>query len=203
MRSALAVYVKYPEPGKVKTRLAASLGPERAAAVYVELIRIVTLAARDFSPVYVCDPFRPLSDYETYFPGARLALQEGETLGDRLNDTFEGLLKLAPSAIIVGSDCPELSKEHLLEADRALSTHDLVLGPATDGGYYLVGLTRPERRLFVDMAWSTSTVLETTLRRAAELSLRVHLLPTLSDIDTEEDCRFLSPETFRDVLDLG
>jgi hypothetical protein len=97
--------------------------------------------------------------------------------------------KGASKVIVVGSDCPELSAAIVEDAFDALERHDVVVGPAMDGGYYLLGMKTAHISLFEKMKWSTSTVLEDTLARVSKLELNVKMLPQLSDLDTEQDLR--------------
>lgn len=112
----------------------------------------------------------------------------GADLGERMSNAFEIVLgNDSGKAVIIGSDCPEMSTEVLEEAFRALDASDVVLGPATDGGYYLLGMRRFVPELFRDKQWSTPSVLTDTLSDAQRLGLSVRLLPALSDLDDEAD----------------
>jgi len=193
--TAVAVFLKYPEPGKVKTRLAAELGNEPAANLYREMVRQIRagllsrLPKESFTVYFFCDPFQSLSTYRSWlgdeFP---LRLQLGTDLGERLKGAFENLLAAHGSAVAIGTDCLDLDASHLEETRRALLTDsELVLGPAQDGGYYLIGMRSFHPELFRDISWSTNRVLEQTLDRARELALRSRQLETLADIDTMED----------------
>ena len=111
--------------------------------------------------------------------------QEGEDIGDKMHHAFENAIERGSDAcLLIGSDCPELSTEILTKAFNALKDKDLVLGPAMDGGYYLMGLKKPCPELFSDISWSTDEVLRETLTKADQLGMSVYQLPTLSDIDT-------------------
>ena len=101
----------------------------------------------------------------------------------------------------IGSDCVELTAVHFAEAWQALETHDAALGPAVDGGYYLLALRAPHPELFRDIAWSTAAVCRQTLDRAEAAGLRVHLLPTLRDVDTAEDWQAAVRESIHHLLD--
>jgi rSAM/selenodomain-associated transferase 1 len=122
--------------------------------------------------------------------GMRCVAQRGGDLGARMANLATDLLAAGHSAVlIVGSDVPTVPVSHLAEAARGLAEDaaDLVLGPAEDGGYYLIGLRRPAPALFSDVAWGTAAVFEVTLARARALDLRVHLLPPWHDVDTAAD----------------
>ena len=120
--------------------------------------------------------------------GARLLPQEGEDLGARMSGAMQKAFSLGHRRVIlIGTDLPNLTRRHLSEAVNDLGSHDLVLGPTLDGGYYLIALSRPVPELFCGLAWSTTTVLEETKKKAASLKLSVTLLRSLRDLDDLED----------------
>jgi rSAM/selenodomain-associated transferase 1 len=124
---------------------------------------------------------------------ARLTGQGPGDLGQRMHRAFvQASSSQLSAAVLVGIDTPDLEPEHIVHAFAALRTHDAVLGPATDGGYYLIGLLRPEPTLFDDMPWGSSRVLELTRQRLGEASKTVSLLGELSDVDRPEDLVLLS-----------
>jgi rSAM/selenodomain-associated transferase 1 len=117
-------------------------------------------------------------------------------LGERLHRAFsESFSEGAERIIIVGSDCPEIAAEDVRGALKELDSHDVVLGPAVDGGYWLIGLRAPHSELFREIPWSSDQVLAQTLRRARNLGLGVQLLRILADIDTEADWNAYVRET--------
>ncbi len=188
----LAVFARFPEPGRVKTRLIPALGPEGAARLHTEMAR------HTLGRVDELERMRPVS-VEVWFAGGdavRMRTAFGERryrpqpegdLGVRMASAFEAILSTSRSAAIIGTDCPALNATILAEALDALDDHDLVLGPATDGGYYLIGLRRPVPELFDQMPWGTSTVLDETMARADRLGLSVHRLAALDDVDEPGD----------------
>ena len=191
-RERLAVFARFPEAGRAKTRLIPALGPEGAARLHEDMVRQTLRTADDLQkagPLSVevwfaggdADRFARLFGSRSYRPQA-----EGD-LGDRMSSAFRDMLAEASRAIIVGTDCPALDATILAEAFDALRTRDLVLGPATDGGYYLIGLSKPVPELFDRMPWSTAGVLAETLRRAECAGLSIHRLPTLDDVDEPRD----------------
>jgi uncharacterized protein len=122
--------------------------------------------------------------------GTLCLAQRGEDLGARMANLVTDLLAAGrPGVLVTGSDLPTLPSAHLVEAAHALGggAADIVLGPAEDGGYYLIGLTRPAPRLFAEVAWGAAEVLEATRARAHALGLHVHLLPPWYDVDTPAD----------------
>jgi rSAM/selenodomain-associated transferase 1 len=120
--------------------------------------------------------------------GVAVRFQHGTALGERLASAFADLLPdPADRAVVIGADCPDLNPAVIREAFTALDEHDLVLGPARDGGYYLIGLRRPAPALFERVSWGTDRVFAQTLERAERGGLRVATLGVLADIDTPED----------------
>jgi hypothetical protein len=196
------LFVKYPTPGAVKTRLAATVGPERAAAIYRTLAEtVLQRLPADELVVVMCDPPEACGRIEAWLrgvaPDRRMGFdtQARGDLGVRLEQAFAVAFAAGFETVAaIGSDCVEITPAHFAETWQALATHDAVLGPAADGGYYLLALRAPQPALFRDIAWSTAAVCRETLARAAAAGLRVHLLPTLCDVDTEEDLRRLGVE---------
>lgn len=195
-KTALAAFVKYPEPGRVKTRLARALSDVEASRLYRQIIQrlvrdvFVKLPSAEFDTIWVCDPFRDIVEYRAELPEGNFLfrLQRGGNLGERLANCAQELLAEYSNVVIVATDCAELSADDLLEARAKLnSSVDVVLGPSFDGGYYLIGLKRSLPYLFEEIPWSTRGVFDATLFRANEKSLNVETLRMLSDLDTIED----------------
>ncbi len=188
----LIVFTRYPRPGEVKTRLIPVLGPHGAA----DLQRLMTEhVVREAVRVQR----RMGAAVEVRYAGGTEALmrqwlgvdcrpQTDADLGARMSDALaEALAGGARSAVIVGSDCPSVTAGLLCGAFLALEHADVVLGPAADGGYYLVGLRRPAPALFDGMHWGTADVLARTLERARALGLRTELVAELADVDEPVD----------------
>lgn len=192
-RIGIAVFLRYPERGRVKTRLAATVGPDRALEIYEKLLSrtLETLDAlpEPFVPTLFGEPSVPLEKYRARFADGRrrFALQEGPDLGERLYLAARTVLQEESAVLCVGTDCPEIRPEHFVAAAEALRSHDAVLGPAKDGGYWLLGTKRAERRLFEQIPWSTNRVAALTESRFRELRWTWAALPTLSDIDEAAD----------------
>lgn len=191
---AVAVMAKVPGTTVVKSRLHTILTPEQATALYrcFLLDRLDGLATvSDIEPVVAFTPPERYGEIAALVPvGFRCVPQQGRDLGERLARLLAGLIAEGRTgAIAIDSDSPTLPMAYVSEAARVLTreTADVVIGPADDGGYYLIGMTRPQPRLFEEIAWSTSSVLPTTLARVKELGLRSHLLPPWFDVDTESD----------------
>jgi rSAM/selenodomain-associated transferase 1 len=193
-RPAIAVMAKAPEAGKVKTRLVPPLSWEEAAELYRCLLQDKLLQVGQLSEVDPYLAYTPAEARETMCSLAprtfTLIPQSGSDLGDRLHRLSAILLERGhPAAILIDSDTPTLPTTFLVDAITRLTdeTAELVLGPAEDGGYYLIGLRRPCRALFDGIPWSGPAVLTETLRRASAKRLRVSMLPSWFDVDTPDD----------------
>jgi hypothetical protein len=178
----------------VKTRLAEALGPELAAEVYRVLadeeIRLTAPREGEYERVFLFAPAEARAAVQQWLPGQTLAPQRGADLGERMANAFEDAFRSgARRAVLIGSDVPSLSRDDVCEAFEAVEEHGVVVGPASDGGYYLVALDRPRPSLFRDVAWSTPSVFASSIQRAGALGLDVHVLRTLSDVDTIDDLR--------------
>lgn len=194
----IAVLARAPVPGRAKTRLIPALGAHGAAALQERLTEhaVAAACAAGLGPVTLWaapDPahasFRELV---TRF-SIRLARQAEGDLGARMLAAFA---KSRGATLLIGSDCPALAADDLRRAATALRDHEVVLIPAEDGGYVLIGLRRPHAGLFADMAWGTDTVLAETRRRIARLGLSAHELDPLWDVDRPEDLARLPREAF-------
>jgi rSAM/selenodomain-associated transferase 1 len=190
---AVAIMAKAPQAGEVKTRLCPPLSLANAAELYRRFLldkieQVTTLKAASLAIAYT--PAEAKAFFEEVAPGFVLVQQRGADLGDRLaNSLGEFLAWGHGGAVAIDSDTPTLPICFLQQAVDLVtrSDIDLVLGPTQDGGYYLIGLRAMHRELFEAMAWSTSTVLSETIRRADAKGLRVACLPPWYDIDTPED----------------
>lgn len=188
-KAALIIFQKNAILGKVKTRLAVSIGDEKALEVYEWLTAYTHEQVKGLN----VDKFLFYSDFIPECPegsiyGYQHEVQSGEDLGDRMRNAFAHLFaKGYKSVAIIGTDCPYLTSNDLNKAFLNLSQSDLVFGPAQDGGYYLMGMSSFYPEIFNTIPWSTSKVLETTLDRADKLNLDYEFLKIRSDIDTIED----------------
>jgi len=180
---------RYPEPGRVKTRLARVLGAGAAADLYRAFLLDLAdrLLALPYPVTWAVDP--PTAPFATLVPGASCRAQGDGDLGARMARSFDGEFAARPGSVaIIGADAPHLPADALAETDLVLGREaDVVLGPADDGGYYLIGLARPAPALFTDIPWSTSAVLAATIARAEAGGLRTHLLPGSFDVDEPSD----------------
>jgi uncharacterized protein len=202
MSDTLLVFVKEPRPGAVKTRLAAGLGAVRAAAVYRSLaeavIRQTAPAAQEYERLFCFAPKAAIAAMTAWLPGESLLAQQGDDLGARMAHAFaEAFHRGARRVAIVGSDAPAVDRTLVAGALRALDDHDVAIGPARDGGYYLLALDQPRPELFQGVAWSSSAVFTSTVERAAVLGLGVRILDACADIDTLDDLRAEWPRVQR------
>jgi uncharacterized protein len=185
----LIIFYRNPEKGKVKTRLAATLGDDRALLVYLELARqtrTVTVLLDFDKAVYYSNKIDE-SDLWTKKDYGKF-LQRGSDLGERMRNAFEeGFARGYKSICTIGTDCYELSSSEIREAFQYLKDHDVVIGPAADGGYYLLGMNKLHPQLFEKKQWSTKTVSDDTIKDIEAAGLTFLELITLRDVDTEED----------------
>ena len=186
-KEVVLVFQKNEVLGKVKTRLASGMGELPALEIYKHLVQL-TYSALEEVAVPVWTFFSDFIPESTHPIVERSFVQQGQDLGERMSNAFAGTFESGrDKVVLIGTDCPTLQSQHLLQAFEALNHSDLVLGPATDGGYYLIGMKSSAAYLFEGIAWSTSQVLSQTLHVASQQGLIVTLLPELDDIDTQED----------------
>lgn len=188
----LIIFTRYPRPGLTKTRLIPVLGPEGAARLQAEMTGRVVLQARRLAPEIDLEIRHDGGSTEAMgrWLGTDLIYRpQGEgDVGRRMARALGAALdEGAPAVVLIGTDCPGVTPVLLDAAFDALQNHDLVLGPAADGGYFLVGLTRQAPALFEDMTWGHDRVLRKTMARADRLGLRKTLMDTLVDVDRPED----------------
>ena len=193
-QARLILFTRYPEPGRTKTRLIPALGAEGAAELQRRMSEAIVAQMAQFAAQY---PVRPEIRYadgtqqavEAWLSSDIPCLAQGEgDLGDRLHRAFaQAFAQGAGKVVVIGADCPGLTPALFARVFAALATQNLVLGPAMDGGYYLVGLNRPAPSLFSEIPWGTGEVLTATLKQAQSLNLSTHLLEFLADVDRPED----------------
>lgn len=187
----LLVFLKYPEPGKVKTRLAAILGTEVAANLYRDWIGMVLRNIQAVRPAIRIVGYwdgATVEHFAEWFPLVDDWLpQPTGDLGERLTFAFAWGHESGNPVLAIGTDCLDLRGDHLTDAIARLGDNDAVFGPASDGGYYLVGTSRLGPGLFNGIRWSSAHTLADQLGRCETLGLRVSLLDELADIDTSDD----------------
>ncbi len=184
----VVVFAKAPAPGLVKTRLSPPFSPEQAAALYRAFAADSLSAAEGTPGAKAVVAYEPHPDWPDPSwlrnPAPEWFPQEGADLGRRLAAaTGKAFVDGAERVVVIGTDSPHLASSRIEEAFSRLAAAPVVLGPARDGGYYLIGLRGPNPTLFDDIPWSGTDVLKATLERAAELHAAVHLLDPLEDID--------------------
>jgi hypothetical protein len=204
MTNALIIFIKNPERGKVKTRLARTLGDDQALEIYEELTRItrenVQALAEKMPPTQAYLFYDDYINYADAWSNEHFQKhrQIGDDLGERMRQAFQTASQNHSHVCIIGSDCPTLSTAILAQAFEQLAAHDFVIGPSTDGGYYLLGINfsklqaenpdkHPPQYIFEKMTWSTDTVMTETISRLKKRGHSYALLPTLTDIDEEKD----------------
>jgi rSAM/selenodomain-associated transferase 1 len=192
MSNDLVVLARAPRLGAVKTRLAAALGDARALTVYRELAAHVLAAVREATVDAIVIAFTPsdAGPEMRAWLGDDLAYVEqcDGDVGARMNDAIEQRFAAgARRVVVIGADCPTIDADTVRQALSVLETHDVVFGPATDGGYYLVAMNAPHPEIFASVPWSTRRTLATSLERARDAGLRVALLEEMRDVDTAED----------------
>ncbi len=194
IRRAILIFVKNPELGKVKTRLAADIGDQQALQAYIELSNYTKRVVTDVdiaTDKYVF--YSHTIDTKDIWPNHlfRKKLQIGSDLGERMANASKSLLPPYDQLIIIGTDCGVLTQKIISKAFDELNNYDLVLGPTEDGGYYLVGMSGDHTFVFEQIHWSTEKVLEQSLHRIQLHSKSVKLLTTLYDIDNYRDWKRL------------
>jgi uncharacterized protein len=195
----LIIFTRYPIPGEAKTRLIPALGAAGAAQLQRRMTQgTIATAQQTPHPIQIQFCGGTIEELRSWL-GNEFTYEAQSTgdLGDRMAHAFDqGFAAGHDRVVIIGTDCPGIDRTILDQAFTALTSHDLVLGPAADGGYYLIGLRRAIPELFQSIAWSTATVRTKTLEIATTLNLTYALLPELSDIDRPEDLIHL-PSTLR------
>lgn len=187
--SAIIIFIKNPEKGKVKTRLAKTVGDDKALAIYKKLLqhtRAVTEDLKSDKYLYYSNKIDSTDEWspEVYTK----CLQDGNDLGQRMLNAFEYVFnKGHQKALIIGSDCQQLTTEMLHNAINQLHINDVVIGPTYDGGYYLLGMNKLHPDIFLNKNWSTETVYQDTINDVARMRHSVSVLPKLSDVDEEKD----------------
>lgn len=205
-KEALIIFAREPEDGKVKTRLLKDLPAKTVTKLYKTLVKGTLKTALEASAganrrngvvperlqrfIYYTGgngnsslPF--LGRFKNKF---QFKQQRGRDLGERMYRAFLNSRKMGfDKTVVIGTDCPSLTCHDIQAAFKKLSRCDVVLGPSKDGGYYLIGLNKPLKKLFENISWSTDTVLQATRQRARQFKKKVALLKTRQDIDTIED----------------
>lgn len=190
MKNVLVIFAKYPEAGKVKNRLARTIGAAKAALAYKTMAEIVVRNTQpcdgEYAQVLYYDPPESREKFQSWLQVNHRQPQVEGDLGERMKKALSQALTESEYAVLIGTDCIDVDRPLILKAFADLKEADLVLGPAKDGGYYLIGCKRVFPELFTGIDWSTERVFSQTLRVTEKLKLRVSCLPQLEDIDTGE-----------------
>lgn len=185
-KELVIIFVKNIKLGKVKTRLAKTIGNQGAFNVYQELVTVTEKATRNITAdiqIYFSE-----SIDETKWLGAPKTIQKGEYLGERMKNAFiKGFEDGYKRIVLIGSDLPDIDAEHIEDGLKALLKNDATFGPAIDGGYYLIGLNKLQEFVFDNKPWSASNLLDVTLEELKRNNISYTLLEPLNDIDTFED----------------
>ncbi|MBK9247380.1 MAG: TIGR04282 family arsenosugar biosynthesis glycosyltransferase [Ignavibacteria bacterium] len=197
MKTSLLVFARYPHLGKVKTRLAASIGDVNAKEFYTSCAELTyqnmySMTDEVDVTIYYSERLDEylMKDWVDMFSESNSIIpQSGNDLGERMKNAFMQTFDRFPhqSAIIIGTDTPDITPEIILQAKHLLESHDVVIGPANDGGYYLLGMNTLHASLFESIDWSTPKVYEQTIQKAEKLNCNVAILEQLTDIDTVDD----------------
>ncbi len=191
-KNLLGFFAKYPEQGKVKTRLAKDIGPENTVSFYRRMVEHVlkrtasTDSAYDRIVFYTPDTMG--KQFADWLKGERLLPQRGIDIGERMHKALQEMFDIgADKAIVIGGDIPDLDREIIGAAFQQLDSADIVIGPAMDGGYYLIGMNSPHRGVFQNITWSTGKVLDETLLLIRKMGLTHRTVTPLFDVDGYED----------------
>lgn len=186
-------FVKFPEVGKVKSRLAAEIGDSLAVKLYRHFVQDLMSRLKIINyPIFVCfSPPNSLQDFKSWLGEENVYLpQTGENLGQKMKQAFTTIFaEQFKRAILIGSDSPDLPINLITEALEALKTYHTVIGPCFDGGYYLIGFTQEKflPSVFEGINWSTETVFQKSIEILKENNRTIHSLPTWADVDTFSD----------------
>lgn len=204
-QECIILFTRFPRPGMVKTRMIDMLGPQGAAELHTNMTEQVickiepALQTRHIQLlIYYCGGSQQeMADW--LGRNCTLRIQQGSDLGQRMEHAFDQTFQQgAERILLIGSDCPDINADIISSALKKLNSHDLVLGPTADGGYYLIGLRAPGNKksiLFSSISWGTDQVLEQTLTQAKKGGLSYTLLPQLHDIDRPEDLVYFNYHT--------
>ncbi len=202
-RDLVILFTRYPRPGKCKTRLISALGREEATRIHRQLVShcINTLAKFNIlennGTYHIYHAGASEEEMQQWLGKHRFVAQQGRGLGERMANALADNLQTTENCVLIGSDCPDIDPALLQHAFQKLQENDLVLGPAYDGGYYLIGMNHSVgkntiQKLFTEIQWGTDQVLPATILRAEELSLKYHLLLKLHDIDIHDDLQYFN-----------
>ena len=190
--NAIIIFAKFPEPGKVKKKIGQVIGMENSAKLCTAFINdlIEENSEKDYDIYLSFIGHEYKEQYRTMFPNAILYVQRGTNMSENVQSAFEDLLDDYEKVALIGCDVPQLSSETVIKAFNALETHDVVLGPAEDGGYYLVALKKPHD-IFKGMPWGKPNLLEEQMNMLKEKKLAFVRLHKMPDVDTIDELKSL------------
>jgi rSAM/selenodomain-associated transferase 1 len=196
-KNLLGFFAKYPEPGRVKTRLAKDIGPAAAADFYRRIAELVLKRTWPLDSAYQRIVFHTPDAmrrcFEKWLRNEVLRVQRGADVGERMANALEEMFEMgAEKAIVVGADIPGLHRGIIDLAFRELDSADIVVGPAMDGGYYLIGMKSTHPEIFLNIDWGTARVFEKTVLNIIKMGLQYRTVETLFDVDSLDD--FLKAE---------
>jgi len=201
--NTILLFTRYPRPGKCKTRLFPEYSADEATEIHRQLVnhshKTVTsyLTLHNNVTYHICYTGASVKEMKDWLGQQRLLKQQGNTLGERMAEALKTALQSSGKCLLMGSDCPAITQELLQNGFTALQEKDIVLGPAHDGGYYLIGVKNsltPEQieHLFSAIPWGSEKVLAKTVERINERRLSFQLLEKLHDIDTADDLQYFN-----------
>jgi hypothetical protein len=203
--NALVIFAKYPEPGEVKTKIGSVIGMDESAKLVRCCIKdLVDKNSDEDYDLYLSFIGQKYKEkYRELFPDAILYVQRGKSMGENLMLTFEDLLDDYEKVILIGCDAPQVGPDLIKAALKALESYDVVIGPASDGGYYLLGM-KSYHKLFTDLPWGEPTLLDETVKKLQESGHTFIFLDELTDIDNIDELKLAkknlrreqAPETF-------
>ncbi|MGN8225701.1 TIGR04282 family arsenosugar biosynthesis glycosyltransferase [Gracilimonas sp. BCB1] len=189
-REKLIIFVKNEEAGKTKTRLAATIGDEQALEVYQKLLGWTLEQTRDLEVTREVWYSRFIAENDIWEEGDfEKRLQSGDNLGAKMSNAFRKSFteESFQKVVIIGSDCAELTSGIIQQAFQKLEDHEFVIGPAEDGGYYLLGMRNYHPEVFEEIEWSTGSVFQKTIEKIRDMGSNYATLKELNDVDTIED----------------
>lgn len=196
--NTLIIFTRYPNPGTSKSSLIPALGEQGAADLHEKMIirtKDLAVEMQKAKPLNVQVSYAGADESEMrkiLGDSFEYHLQQGDLMGDRMQSAMENAFSAgAENVVLIGTDCPFITPRILGQAFAGLEDTDVVIGPSTDGGYYLIGLKKPQPVLFENISWGTDAVAAETLVAAMQNGLEITRIKTLSDIDRPEDSKFL------------
>ncbi len=191
MKDKVIIFIKNLTQGKVKTRLAAGIGDVKALKIYTVLVHYTLTMLTPVEAEKICYFSENIDQDLPIIPKTyQIKKQQGTLLGERMAKAIAMELdNSTKKTILIGTDCPEINQTIILQAFKELDHHDVVIGPANDGGYYLIGLKSKQNSIFNGIVWSTNSVLQRTIENCKKANLSYYLLPMLSDLDDINDLK--------------